>query len=377
MKEAEKTIPWVAMPIQMFNYDSPDLFILKEDDDAFKVYFELAKFSQNPWTYGMTSTTVTTLGEQIPFVADKTKNRARHRHLLTVLTERGYIDISPNEYKNDTLITIKVPNAANTIQKEDKVDAGKKFKFNRFVQVNQEDYEACLGNARYFRAWIYAEHRMFRGEKNEGEWVFHNDEWQNVMGIQSRTTIVKLFDEMQSLNIIDKIEGKTYKDKNGNVKSEGSKYIPVSKGLRAVRQEQVESEDTGIISVKNMNIELDLATDRFDEIDPRAEQTNLHNSGWLTPECWFVWYTTEYEATKKRGDKRFGALKDKNYNKYKEIEGEGKKLLAKYNSEKIAKKRVEEMSNIQYSPEEIAFQNRDYIYVKKSNGGVDISEYLD
>lgn len=380
MKDLEKTVPWVAMPIQMFDYGNPNLFILKEDDDAFNLYFELAKLTQNPWTYGNTATTVAVLSDQIPLVTDKTKNRAKHKHLLKVLADRGYIKISPSDYKNDTLITIEVPNASNTIKKDDEDhedDECKKFKFNRFVQVKQEDYESCLGNARYFRAWIYAEHRMFRGTEKEGEWIFYNEEWQNVMDIQSKTTIVKLFKEMQSFNIIDKIEGKTYTDKNGNVRTEGSRYIPVSKGVREVRQEQAEGKGTIKTLKKQMNFELDLASDILDDIDPRAENTNLHNSGYLTPSSWYVWQTTKYKVTKERGDIRFGALKEKNPTKYKELEREGKKILETKNKESEARRLAEEYNNIQWSQEEIEFINREINYKKRDTGRVDMSNLLD
>ncbi|OMD80430.1 MULTISPECIES: hypothetical protein [Paenibacillus] len=376
----ENKVPWVAMPIQMFNYDNTKLFILKEDDCAFNLYFKLAKLTQNPWDYGKTVTSVALLSDQMPIVADKTKNRAEHKRLLAVLSDRGYIKISPTNYKNDTPITIGVPNAADTIQKEEKDDEGKKFKFNRFVQVTKEDYESCLGNARYFRAWIYAEHRMFRGQGNEGEWIIHNDEWQNVMGIQSKTTICKLFKDMQSLNIIDKIQGKTYTDKNGNVKNEGSKYIPVSKGVRSDDQEQSEGKKKGEKLAESQNRVVDALATTMDVTDDRVHETNLMNPDKkvkLTGKDIAIYLDTDCEVTKAYVKKRLDGLEKAHPEAYKSLMAAGHKEYDKLKQERAGKKWVEERNNIQLSQEEIESRNKPLVYKKKSNGGVDLSSILD
>ncbi|WP_340392476.1 hypothetical protein [Paenibacillus sp. FSL E2-0190] len=376
----ENKVPWVAMPIQMFHYDNTKLFILKEDDCAFNLYFELAKLSQNPWMYGRTVTTVSLLSDQMPLVADKTKNRAEHKRLLAVLSDRGYIKISPTNYKNDTPITIEVPNAADTIQKEEKDDKGYKFKFNRFVQLTQEDYESCLGNARYFRAWIYAEHRMFRGKENEGEWIFYNEEWQNVMDIQSKTTVGKIFKEMQSLNIIDKIQGKTYTDKNGNVRTEGSRYIPVSKGVREVRQEQVEGKEKDETLAKSQNRIVDALVSNLDVTDERVHKTNLMNPDTnikLNGKDIAIYLDTDCEVTKAHVKKRLDGLEKAHPEAYKSLMAAGHKEYDKLKQERAGKKWVEEMNNIQLSQEEIESRNKPLVYKKKSNGGVDLSSILD
>lgn len=376
----EKNVPWVAMPVQMFDFQNLSLFILKEDDYAFNLYFKLAKLTQNPWDYGETVTSVALLSDQMPIVADKTKNRAEYKRLLTVLSDRGYIKIAPSDYKNDTPLTIEVPNAVNTIQNEEKDDEGKKIKFNRFVQVTQEDYESCQGNARYFRAWIYTEHRMFRGKKNEGGWVFYNKEWQNVMDIQSKTTIVELFKEMQSLNILDKIQGRTYTDKNGNVNTEGSKYIPVSKKIRNDDQEQTGDKKKGETLAKSQNRVVDALVSNMDATDERVHKTNLMNpdkSVKLTGKDIAIYLDTNCEVTKAYVKKRLDGLKNAHYEAYKSLMAAGQKEYDKLKQERAAKKLVEEMNNIQLSQKEIDFQNRVVVFKKKSNGGVDMSEILD
>ncbi|WP_313637971.1 hypothetical protein [Paenibacillus sp.] len=376
----EKNVPWVAMPVQMFDFQNPSLFISKEDDYAFNLYFKLAKLTQNPWNYGKIVTSVALLSDQMPIVADKTKNRAEYKRLLTVLSDRGYIKIAPSDYKNDTPLTIEVPNAVNTIQNEEKDDEGKKIKFNRFVQVEQKDYEACQGNARYFRAWIYAEHRMFRGKKNEGGWIFYNKEWQNVMDIQSKTTIVELFKEMQSLNIIDKIQGKTYTDKNGNVKNEGSRYIPVSKGIRDVRQEQSEGKKKGEKLAESQNRVVDALATTMDVTDDRVHKTNLMNPDKkvkLTGKDIAIYLDTDCEVTKAYVKKRLDGLEKAHPEAYKSLMAAGHKEYDKLKQERAGKKWVEERNNIKVSKEEIDFQNTEVVYKKKSNGGVDLSSILD
>jgi len=217
-KEPEtKQEKYVGFPMKMNAFAHEGLFITQKDENAFLLYFILGKMSQNYWVWGSLETTVVTLGKQLRIKNKESDNRNEIRRLLLVLHDRGWIKITFDEesFEYDTLLTIfmvdlESPHVMESVGSEN-------YKHLGYQKVTQVMFDACKGNSRHFRAMIYAEWRMFRGQENEGKYRISLDEWEKAMDI-CHATAVKLVSQLDELNLVDKHRGEKYVDGYGKPK---------------------------------------------------------------------------------------------------------------------------------------------------------------
>ncbi|WDQ30452.1 hypothetical protein PTQ21_18615 [Paenibacillus marchantiae] len=331
-----KNPPFAAFPMLMSAFDKKELFIPKEDIYAYVIYYMLSMQSQHSHWWGTVETTVVTLSKQVPIKTKVNKkkesdNRKEIKHLLLSLNEKGYIEMEYNEdtLEYDTLLTIKIPDAnginAKKVAESYLPKKTKVIKHQGWVGVSEEMFKSCNGNPWFLRILIYSEWR--KGI----DYRISFEEWACVLG-SSENTAAKYLNEANELNLIDKISGEYYADEKGEPRQLPNKYKTVSAEERKERERRQDGNLTKQEIDKQINIVAKLEEVASYSHDPRIDTTYLLNTGWLTPACWHVWHTTEFEATKEIGDKRFNALRKINPSKYNELEKEGRKLLAKEES---------------------------------------------
>ncbi|MEK3823146.1 hypothetical protein [Paenibacillus sp. FSL K6-1558] len=352
--EQTKKPPFAAFPMLMSAFDKKELFVPKEDIYAYVIYYMLSMQSHHSYWWGTVETTIVTLSKQVPIKTKVNKkkesdNRNEIRRLLLSLHEKGYIEIKYNEdtVEYDTLLTIKIPDA-NGINAKKFAESylpkkTKVIKHQGWVGVSEEMFKSCNGNPWFLRILIYSEWRK------SIDYRISFEEWACVLD-SSENTAAKYLNEANELNLIDKISGEYYADEKGNPRQLPNKYKTVSAEEREERERRQDGNLTQQEIDKQINIVAKLKKVASHSHDPRIDTTNLLNSDWLTPDCWYVWHTTEFEATKELGDKRFHALGKKNPSKYKELEKEGRKILAKEESrvkrEDIQKETYDIMSSL-------------------------------
>lgn len=327
-KELEvKQEKYVGFPMKMNAYAHEGLFVVQKDENAFILYFLLGVMTQNYWTWGRMETTIITLSKQFPIKTKESDNRNEIRRLLLVLHDRGWMKITFDEksLKYDTLITITMvdldsPRVMDVVLSDN-------YKHTGWLMVTQEMFDACKGNARHFRAMIYAEWRMFRGQDNEGKYRISLDEWEKTMDI-SHATAVKLVKELDELNLVNKQRGVMYQDANGQPKRETNLYSVVSEEERQEREAEAKE---GQYSFEHQhNIDVQAAAAQWDEVDPRCEGTNVYKTDkkdYLGSKEYWIWKTTKYENTRKHLDGRFMKFKKARPDLYANVEREGKKYM--------------------------------------------------
>ncbi|WP_419872915.1 hypothetical protein [Candidatus Pristimantibacillus sp. PTI5] len=346
---------YVGFPMKMNAYAHEGLFIMQKDENAFILYFLLGKISQNYWTWGTVETTVVTLSKQCLIKTKDSDNRKEVKRLLLSLYDKGWIKITFDEesFEYDTLITITMvdldsPHIMDVVLSDN-------YKHTGWLKVTQEMFDACKGNARHFRAMIYAEWRMFRGQENEGTYRISGDEWKKAMGI-SKATAVKLVKELDELNIVDKERGKPYMDENNKPKRETNLYSVVSAEDRQEREE--EAKESQYSFAHQHNIDVDDQIGAWETIDPRTEKTNIFKTGnndWLTGYCWYVIHDTDCQATKEHGLWRLKLIKDANPTGYDKLVQAGLREKKKQ-EDKIRQKELQ--SQVTYSTDP---GNKNYI----------------
>jgi|GEM_PF-3703256 hypothetical protein len=293
--EKKTTKNYVPMPMGLFNHEDKSKYITHSNDYAFNLCFEIAKMAQHLWTFGTAVTNVAFLSELPTLtmgIADKSNRRTKIKQVLSFMVKGKYMKITPSKFSNDTIISIEV------MKPWEAKDDGSKA-YNRYVEVNQEFYDSCLGNPRFFRALIYAEHRMFRGQENEGTWIMHNDEWSNALDLKSRSDINDLTAEMHALNIMDKIQGQKYTDENGQIRDEGSRYHPVSGRVREKRLEKVAAQEKGETLEHSHKRNMAQAEAMLEVTDERVFNTNLFDLNVkLNDYDMYIFVDTTCEVTK-------------------------------------------------------------------------------
>lgn len=334
-KKQEVKEQYVGVPMKMNAYAHEGLFVMKNDENAFILYFLLGKMSQNYWAWGSVETTVVTLSKQYPIKTKESDNRKEIQRLLLVLHDREWIKITFDEesFMYDTLITITMVDIESPHVMD--VVCSDKYKHTGWLKVTQEMFDACKGNARHFRAMIYAEWRMFRGQAEfEGTYRISLDEWEKTMDI-SHATAVKLVKELDELNLVDKQRGAMYQDANGKPKRETNLYSVVSEEDRQEREE--EAKEGQYSSAHQHNIDVDAQIGAWEITDTRTEKTNIFKTGkkdFLSPYCWYVIQDTDCQATKERGIMRLKAFEAKNPKGYKKLVQDGMREKKKQDDKK-------------------------------------------
>ncbi|MGD0030618.1 hypothetical protein SLT67_04595 [Paenibacillus illinoisensis] len=374
--EQTKKPPFAVFPMLMSAFDQKEFFIPKDDVYAYVIYYVLSMQSHHSYWWGTVETTVVTLSKQVQIKTKVNKkkesdNKREIKRLLLSLHEKGYINIKYKEdnFEYDTLLTIKIPDAngidakkvaSSYLKKKDKV-----LKHQGWVGITERMFEACNGNPWYLRILIYSEWRK------QIDYRISFEEWACVLG-SSENTAAKYLNEADELNLIDKISGEYYVDEKGGPRQLPNKYRTVSTEEREERERRQDGDLTEQEITKEINVVNNLEKVASDNHDPRIDTTNLLNTGWLKPACWYVWHTTEFKATKDLGDRRFHALKNINPSKYQELEKGGRKLLVEEES-KLKKKANQEATYEIIS----SFQMYDYEYEYAKKETKDYSSYLD
>lgn len=335
----QNTGHFAAFPMLMSAFDQEELFLPKEDVYAYMLYYILSMQSHHSLWWGSVETTIVTLSKQLPIktISNKKKesdNKREIKRLLLSLHNKGYVDIAYQEdsLEYDTLLTISVPDG-NSIDAKKEAESylqkkGKSLKHVGFVRINEEVYKACAGNPWHLRILIYA---MWR---EQIDYRICTEEWAKVLGT-CENTAVKYLKEVDQLNLVNKISGSYYVDGNNSPRRLPNQYRVLNPEVREERNKLLNEEFDEQKLTKQINIETNLEKSIQNDVqDPRAANTNLLNTGFLTGNCWYVWNTTEYSATKQIGDNRFNALKEKNPMAYKRIEKEGKKIKRQYENRK-------------------------------------------
>lgn len=275
-KEQNTKEKYVGFPMKMNAFAHEGLFVTQKDENAFILFFLLGKMSLNYWTWGSVETTVVTLSKQLPIKTKESDNRKEIKRLLLSLHNKGWIKVTLDEesFEYDTLITITMVDLDSSHVMD--VVGSDNYKHTGWLKVTQEMFDACKGNARHFRAMIYAEWRMFRGQENEGEYRISLNEWENAMDV-SHTTAVKLVKELDELNLVDKHRGAMYQDAYGQPKRETNLYSVVSEEDRQEREEEAKE---GQYSFEHQhNIDVDALIDAWEITDSRTDKTNIFKTG--------------------------------------------------------------------------------------------------
>jgi hypothetical protein len=330
-------------------YAHEGLFIVQKDENAFILYFLLGKMSQNYWTRGRVETTVVTLSKQCTIKTKESDNRKEIKRLLLSLHYKGWIMITYDEksFEYDTLITITMvdldsPHVMDVVLSDN-------YKHTGWQKVTQEMFDACKGNAKHFRAMIYAEWRMFRGQENEGTYRISGGEWESVMDI-SKVTASKLVKELDKLNLVDKQRGAMYTDVSGQPKRETNLYSVVSAEDRQEREE--EAKESQYSFAHQHNIDVDAQIGAWEFTDPRTVKTNIFKTGqkdWLTAYCWYVIHDTECQVTKKRGMKRLKDIEKANPAGYMKLVQDGIREKKKQ-EDKIRQKELQSQETYSTDP---------------------------
>ncbi|MFD7523855.1 hypothetical protein [Paenibacillus chitinolyticus] len=323
---------YVGFPMKMNAYTHKDLFVMQKDENAFILYFLLGKMSQNYWTWGSFETTVVTLSKQFRIKTKEHDNKKEIRRLLLSMHDKGWIKITFDDdlFEYDTLLTITMvdldsPHVMDAVWSDN-------YKHLGWLKVTQEMFDACKGNARHFRAMIYAEWR------HGIEYAISGHEWQKVMDI-SKKTQVNLVKELDVLNLVDKHRGKSYIDENGKPRRETNKYVSVSQKERQEREEAANKEQYPFEHQHNIDVNAQVA---WEITDPRTEKTNIFKTGkkdWLTPYCWYVIQDTDCQATKERGLWRLELIEKANPLKYKKLVQDGMREKKSQEERKLQKER--------------------------------------
>jgi predicted transcriptional regulator len=349
-KKPEAKERYVGFPMKMNAYAYENLFIMQKDENAFILYFILGVMSQNHWTWGSLETTVVTLSKQLPIKTKESDNRKEIKRLLTVLDDKGWLKITFDEksFEYDTLLTITMVDL-DSPQVMDVVESDN-YKHTGWLKVTQEMFDACKDNARHFRAMIYAEWRMFRGQENEGTYRISLDEWEKTMDI-SHATAVKLVKELDELNLVDKQRGAMYQDANGQSKRETNLYSVVSAEEREERKE--ESMEGQYSFAHQHNIDVDAQLGALEITDPRTQKTNIFKTGkkdYLTAYCWYVIHDTDCKATKERGLWRLGLIEKANHVAYKKLVQDGLSEKKRQDEKKRQKEQQSQVSVYSNNP---------------------------
>lgn len=240
-----------------------------------------------------------------------------------------------NRLNTITLLTISMvdldsPHVMEVVESDN-------YKHVGYQKVKQEMFDACNGNARHFRAMIYAEWRYFRGQENEGKYRISGDEWEKVLDI-SHATAVKLLGKLDVLNLVDKHLGSMYQDASGKAKRETNQYSVVSEDERQERRE--EAKDDQYSFAHQYNIDVQAGISELDGKDPRCEGTNAYKTGkkdYLGKKEYWIWKTTEYEGTRLHLEGRFTAFKKARPDLYANVEREGKAYIKEMEERKNRK----------------------------------------
>jgi hypothetical protein len=347
LKEPQvKQEKYVGFPMKMNAYAYEGLFVVQKDENAFTLYFILGKMSQNYWTWGSFETTVVTLSKQFPIKTKESDNRKEIKRLLLVLHDRSWIKITFDEesFEYDTLLTISMVDLNSSHVLDDVLSDN--YKHTGYQKVTQEMFDACKGNARHFRAMIYAEWRMFRDQENEGTYRISLGEWEKTMNI-SHATAVKLIKELDELNLVDKKRGAMYQDVYGNPKRETNQFSVVSEKERQKREGNTSEREETL--AKEVNRHLSSAEAMGNVTDERVHKTNLFNpdrSVFLNAYDMYVFVTTKCQATLAHVNKRLDEMDKAKEGTRKKLIDLGNKEKSKRDKETSAMKIAEKMSYV-------------------------------
>lgn len=356
---------FVGMPMKMFAYGHKDLFLNKNEENAFLLYYILDCMSRNLYTWSTVETSINMLANKCNFNNDAKRNRAEIKKYLLSLRDKGFITMLFNDssLESDTFLTIKFKD----LDDKQFMEAVRSDNFEHvgWVAVTEEMFKACNGNARYLKIMIYAEWRMFRGTEGEGTYKIALSEWMKVLDL-SYATVIKALKECDELHLIDKEIGEMYTDEDGNPRRRTNGYTSVSQKERDYRNaEEIDLDDDS--SKKQFNTKVLAILNKTDTTETRKNNLfNPSNTVWLTGIDWWIWHTTECEIAKAQGTRRFNKMKasPRGLAAYKKIEKNGKAVLRQKNADiqtnKVIIEKKDEYVNI---PKESPF-NHESAYQK-------------